>query len=97
MTAREAGNQLIGEVKPVIDEAEELLKATAHDTSEKVKGIRSRLTTAMESAGAACEQFQDKAVGTVQATGQKVRENPYKSIGVAFGIGLLVGVLAGRG
>ncbi len=96
MTPLEANQRLTGDLKLVMRDAEELLKATAGEAGEKVKEVRSRLAAALDSAKATCERLQDKTVQAAKATDHIIREHPYESIGIAFGVGLLVGVLVGR-
>jgi ElaB/YqjD/DUF883 family membrane-anchored ribosome-binding protein len=96
MTPHEANQRLAGDLKLVMRDAEDLLKATAGEAGEKVKEVRSRLTAALESAKATCERLQDKTVEAAKATDHVIREHPYESIGIAFGVGLLIGVLVGR-
>jgi ElaB/YqjD/DUF883 family membrane-anchored ribosome-binding protein len=54
----------------------------------------------LERAKATCEHMQDQTLATAQAAAKKadtaIRSHPYESMGVAFGIGLLVGVLITR-
>ena len=52
MTPQEANQRLAGDLKLVVRDAEDLLKATAGEAGEKVKEVRSRLATALESAKA---------------------------------------------
>lgn len=87
---------LVGDLRLVMSDAEELLRATADEAGEKVKEVRQRLATALESAKANCARLQDKAVESVKATDHVIRAHPYESMGVAFGIGLLIGVLVGH-
>jgi ElaB/YqjD/DUF883 family membrane-anchored ribosome-binding protein len=96
MTTSEANERLASNIKLVVHDAEDLLKATAGDAGEKVKEARGRLVQALESAKATCGRLQDKTVQAAKATDQIIRDHPYESIGAAFGIGLLIGVLAGR-
>jgi ElaB/YqjD/DUF883 family membrane-anchored ribosome-binding protein len=96
MTSQEANQELASDLKQVAHDAEALLKATAGETSEKVKEVRSRLTQALESAKETCARIQDKTVQAAKATDHAIREHPYESIGIAFGVGLLIGVLVGR-
>ena len=96
MTTREANRILVGDLKLVMRDAEELLKATVGEAGEKVKEGRRRLTAALETAKANCERLQDNAVETAKMTDHVIREHPYESIGVAFGVGLLIGVLVTR-
>jgi ElaB/YqjD/DUF883 family membrane-anchored ribosome-binding protein len=96
MTTHEANQRLASDLKLVMRDAEDLLKATAGEAGEKVKEVRSRLSTALASAKATCEKLQDKTLEAAKATDHVIREHPYESIGVAFGVGLLIGVLVGR-
>jgi len=50
----------------------------------------------IESAKATCHRLEDKTVAAVKVTDRTIRDHPYESIGIAFGVGLLVGVLVGR-
>jgi ElaB/YqjD/DUF883 family membrane-anchored ribosome-binding protein len=100
MTTQEANQRLTSDLKLVMRDAEDLLKATAGEAGEKVKEVRGRLTTALESAKVTCsrlqDKLQDKTVEAAKATDQVIREHPYESLGVVFGVGLLVGVLVSR-
>ena len=96
MTVQEANQRLVRDLKLVMRDAEDLLKATAGEAGEKVKEVRARLTAALESARATCDDLQDKTLEAAKATDQVIREHPYESIGAAFGAGLLIGVLVGR-
>jgi ElaB/YqjD/DUF883 family membrane-anchored ribosome-binding protein len=58
--------------------------------------LRAKLDAAIEKAKAVCERLQEKTVQAAKATDKTVREHPYESIGVAFGLGLLIGVLVCR-
>ena len=43
---------------------------------------------------AGAQEARQRAVFGAQVTDQKVRQYPYQSIGIVFGLGILVGVLA---
>ena len=96
MTAEEANTNLAGDLKNVVRDAEDLMKATVGQTGEKVSEIRARLTAAMESAKVTCRKLEEKTVAAAKATDRTIREHPYESIGIAFGVGLLIGVLVAR-
>lgn len=96
MSTQEANNKLASDLQSVMRDAEELMKATSGQTGERVSEIRSRLTAAMENAKATAHRLQEKAVEAAKATDHVIREHPYESLGVAFGVGLLIGVLVGR-
>jgi ElaB/YqjD/DUF883 family membrane-anchored ribosome-binding protein len=91
-----ANERLTSDLKAVVQDAEELMKATAGQAGEKVTQARSRLSAAIESAKATCQRLEEKTVAAAKATDRTIRAHPYESIGIAFGLGLLVGVLVAR-
>ena len=91
-----ANERLTSDLKTVVQDAEELMNATAGQAGEKVSEARSRLAAALESAKATCQRVEEKTVAAAKATDQTIRAHPYESIGIAFGLGLLVGVLVAR-
>ena len=96
MTTEQANERLASDLKAVVRDAEELMKATAGQAGEKVSEVRNRLAAALESAKATCQRLEEKTIAAAKATDQTIREHPYESIGIAFGVGLLVGVLVAR-
>jgi ElaB/YqjD/DUF883 family membrane-anchored ribosome-binding protein len=96
MTTAEANQQLARDLKAVVRDAEELIIATAGQAGEKLTEARGRLAVALESAKDTCHKLEEKTVATAKATDRCIREHPYESIGVAFGLGLLIGVILRR-
>jgi ElaB/YqjD/DUF883 family membrane-anchored ribosome-binding protein len=84
------------DIRTLLHDAEELLKITAGDMSEKAKEARARLGTAMQNARETCKKLEAKTAAAMKATAKCIREHPYQSMGVAFGIGLVVGLLISR-
>ncbi len=96
MTTEQTNERLAEDLKSLAHDADELMKATAGQTGDKVSELRGRLATALESAKATCQRLEEKTVAAAKATDHAIREHPYESIGIAFGLGLLVGVLVAR-
>src|SRR5215831_7075603 len=96
MTTSEANKRLVGDLKSVAHDAEALMKATANQAGEKVVELRERLFTALESAKVTAQRLEDKTLEAAKATDRTIREHPYESIGIAFGLSLLIGVLVAR-
>ena len=78
------------------DEAKALVTATENVVEEKVIAARERLTAALERGKEAWNTVQTKAVESAKATDESIRRNPYQSIGVAIGIGALLGLWLAR-
>ncbi|HEU0010100.1 MAG TPA: DUF883 family protein [Verrucomicrobiae bacterium] len=95
-----ARQRVMADLKSLVRDSEDLLKATAGDVSEKAKEVRTRISSALERAKETCEQLQEQTADTARAAAKKadtaIRTHPYESIGVAFGVGLLIGVLVTR-
>jgi len=65
---------------------------------ENEKGqLRAKLENAIEKAQEVCERLQDQTATAAKATDKTIREHPYEAMGIAFGVGLLVGLLVVRG
>ena len=98
--SRLARERVLADLKSLVRDSEDLLKATAGDMSEKAKEARKRVTAALQRAKATCDNWQEQTLETAKATARQadiaVRNHPYESVGIAFGIGLLVGCLVPR-
>lgn len=88
--------KIMADLKILSRDAEALMQATAGQAGEKAGELRDRLAAALESAKASCQRMEAKAIAGAKVADQTIREHPYESIGVAFGVGLLIGVVVGR-
>ncbi len=79
-----------------MEDAQALLTATAHVAEEKVVEARQRLTAAIERGREAWNNVQEKAIAGAKATDEVIRDNPYKAIGIALGVGAIIGYLLRR-
>lgn len=93
-------DKLMSDLKLVIADAEEVLRMTAEQAGEGAAELRGRVQGRIQQAKAELLHLQEVAVAKVKAAGHAtdefVHENPWKSIGVAAGIGLVIGLLIGR-
>jgi ElaB/YqjD/DUF883 family membrane-anchored ribosome-binding protein len=89
-------DRLVGDLKRVVSDAEIILKDTASEIGDKARESRQRLLEAVEQAKASCHHLEEKALATARAADKTVRDHPYQSIAIAFGIGLLAGHLLTR-
>lgn len=78
------------------DDAQALLAATEHVAEEKVVEARQRLSVALEKGKKAWGQVQRKAGEGAKLADETIREHPYETVGLAFGIGALLGFLLTR-
>jgi ElaB/YqjD/DUF883 family membrane-anchored ribosome-binding protein len=80
----------------LLEDAQALLSATAHVAEEKVVEARKRLTAAIEKGKETWTSVQEKAIAGAKATDQVIRDNPYKALAVALGVGAVIGYLLRR-
>jgi len=92
--------KLMQDMRVVVADAEDLLKATAGQTGERIEKIRARAEESlraarnrMQIAGKAAQETATEAVRTVD---HQVHENPWTAVGIAAGVGLVLGILLGR-
>ena len=77
-------------------DARGLIAATADVAGEKVAEARRRLATALDSGKQVFGRVREKAVESAKAADQVVRENPYQTMIIAFGVGAVIGFLLAR-
>ena len=88
--------KLVQDIKTLIHDAEELIKTTADGMGETAKQARDQLTNAVDATKQSLESFEERATEGAKAADRMIRDHPYESIGIAFGIGLLFGALVNR-
>ena len=99
-TGDKGGDALFEDLRAVVRDAEALLRATSAQTGEKLQEARARAEESLRAAKARMGDLQDDAVRRAReatsATEDYVRENPWQALGVAAGIGVIIGLLVSR-
>ena len=92
--------KLVADLKLVVADTEELLRATAGQAGEKVTELRGRLEKRLQEAKVSLADAQayatEKAQAAVHAADDFVQTEPWKAVGIAAALGLALGVLIGR-
>ena len=92
--------KLVADFRVVVADAEELLRATAGQAGEKIADLRAKAQDNLAVARAKLAEYEaalvDKAKEAGRAADDYVHENPWTSVGIAAGVGFLVGLLIGR-
>jgi ElaB/YqjD/DUF883 family membrane-anchored ribosome-binding protein len=84
------------EAEQIVENAQELLSATANVSDTKVSAARDRLKNALQNSRELLDDLKDRAYAGAKVTDETIREYPYHSMGVALGVGVLLGFLIGR-
>ena len=92
--------RLVSDLKVVISDTEELLRATAGAAGEKVGDLRERLAIRLRDAKERVIDLEvalvEKSKAAARATDDFVHDEPWKAVGIAAVVGLALGVLIGR-
>jgi ElaB/YqjD/DUF883 family membrane-anchored ribosome-binding protein len=94
-----ARDQLIHDVSAVIEDTEELLRALATESKEKIAGVRPRVEADLLRAKARVAEMEAamerRARQAVHDVDIYAHENPWKTAGVAAGVGAALGAIIG--
>jgi ElaB/YqjD/DUF883 family membrane-anchored ribosome-binding protein len=96
-TAAQTPKELLSDLEALVMEAEKMLtdSVTEH-TTDAVNGLRERFDAANERLGELYVDARKKVAAGAKQTDKAIRENPYQSVAIAAGVGLLLGVILGR-
>lgn len=92
--------KLMTDLKLVIADAEELMKLTAGEVGDKASELRMRMQDRMDKAKIELANLQEMAVTKAKDAGRAadnyVHDNPWTAIGIAAGVGVVLGMLLSR-
>lgn len=92
--------KLMHDLNQVIKDAEELLKSADQQSGEGFKSAKEKFESTLKNAKAEIARVEDLVINrtkeTLHTTDVYVKENPWQSVGIAAGVGLLIGLLISR-
>jgi ElaB/YqjD/DUF883 family membrane-anchored ribosome-binding protein len=95
-----AKERVIRDFKAVVVDTEELLKATANQTGDRIAAARARMEESLAATKKQLAELEEKVIekakAAAQATDQLVHENPWQSMGIAAAVGFVLGMLIQR-
>jgi ElaB/YqjD/DUF883 family membrane-anchored ribosome-binding protein len=93
-------SKLVGDLKTLIGDAEELLRATTNQAGEKVAVARQKIEQSLIEGKRALADAEkviiEKSKQYADITDDYIRENPWSAVGIAAGVGLILGLLLRR-
>lgn len=91
---------LLDDLKALARDAEALLQATATYTGERIAEVRASAEESLQQAKARLSVIQDEGIQKVKdaavTTEDYVKQNPWQSVGIAAGVGLIIGLVLNR-
>jgi ElaB/YqjD/DUF883 family membrane-anchored ribosome-binding protein len=95
-----SSDQLIGEFKALMSDAEALIQATEGHADGAIGSLRSKALETIAGAKESISDFEgaltDKAKALAEGADDFVHRNPWEAVGVAAGLGLLIGLFIRR-
>lgn len=88
--------KLIRDIKVVVQDAEELIRATSGDFGDKTREARAKLAGALVVAKDTCHRLEDEVRVKATQADSAIRGHPYQFLGAAFAVGVLIGALLNR-
>jgi|JI9StandDraft_1071089.scaffolds.fasta_scaffold247095_3 ElaB/YqjD/DUF883 family membrane-anchored ribosome-binding protein len=99
-TGESAKDKLVQDIKGVVSDADYLLKDVASSTAAGFSAARAHLGTRLADARYRFDDARtavaDRARVAADATHEYVQDNPWKVLGLAAAVGLLIGVVISR-
>lgn len=89
-------DKLMADLRAVVRDAEELLRATAGQGSAQLQELRERAEESLGAARARLQEAGEEAREAARDIDQQVRASPWAAVGIAAAAGLLLGLLLGR-
>jgi ElaB/YqjD/DUF883 family membrane-anchored ribosome-binding protein len=95
-----AREKLVGDIRELLTDVEALFHEAAKSTGAEAQELRERAESALRQAAQRFESVEEDLLRrgreAARSTDDWVHENPWSSIGIGAGIGLLVGMLIAR-
>jgi ElaB/YqjD/DUF883 family membrane-anchored ribosome-binding protein len=93
----ETPDTFLTDLRALVTEAQKLIDASAEDaTGEHRNALRERFDAAKERFNELYSTAKKRVVDGGKYADQTIRNNPYQSIAIAAGVGMIIGILVGR-
>ena len=88
--------KLAADLRLVISDAEELLRATVGQAGETAAAARAKMQESLESAKLKLGPLGEEVAEKARAADDYVREHPWQAVGIAALVGIALGLLVSR-
>jgi len=104
-TRKSANDQLVEDLRAVVDDAREIIREKNDRANSRVRGAANCVSDAASEAydglrkcaGDVTERLNEQVRNGVKPTEKSIAKRPFPSVGIALGVGALVGLMLGRG
>ncbi len=96
-TSAQTPKELLNDLHTLVNEAEKMMgDSISEHTADAVSALRARFDATHERLAELYTGARQKVIAGAKCTDATIRANPYQSLAIAAGVGILVGVLLGR-
>ena len=88
--------KLVTDLKTIAHDAEKILISSAESAGEKAYHVKEKIISAFDTTKVSMKNIENQAIQAVKSTDTNIRKHPYQSIGIALGVGTVIGALAAR-
>ena len=100
MAEKISTDKLLDDLKTVVNDAEDLLRATAGQAGDKMSATRARVEESVRAARKRMNEMQDDVLEQTKEMAEEadayVRKNPWHAVGIAAAAGIIVGLMLRR-
>jgi ElaB/YqjD/DUF883 family membrane-anchored ribosome-binding protein len=87
----------IDEIKALLAEAENVIATSGSRASEEIDSLKERLRSALDKSRETAHKAMQMAKDGAAQADEAIQTHPYVAVGIAAGVGLLLGALLTRG
>lgn len=96
-TTAQTPHDLLNDLHTLVGEAEKMIgESVSEHTEDTMTALRARFDATQSRLTELYSGARTKVIAGAKYTDDTIRANPYQSLAIAAGVGLLVGVLVGR-
>ena len=100
MAEKISTDKLLDDLKTVVNDAEDLLRATSGQAGDKMSATRARVEESVRAARKRMNEMQDDVLEQTKEMAEEadayVRKNPWHAVGIAAAAGIIVGLMLRR-
>lgn len=88
--------QLVDDLRCLAEDAGKLFQQNGQPAVDATRDVRDHLAEALRSAEKTLEALNQKAAEGLDSTDKMIRSRPYKALGIALAIGVVIGLVVKR-
>ena len=92
----ERPNEILDELHALVKKAEKIISSNLNSDPDSASSLQERIRDSRDQLNEYYSGAKDQIMTGAKSTHSAILDNPYQSLAIATGVGVLIGVLAGR-